>query len=228
MMEHNMPILLTDEAYHELFDHLFNPAQNGEEYTRLNVVEGDNIGYAVGFEAPANFELKLMPQPQTGIELEIALLDHYRQRVVYFNRVEVVSDLPVEHEKPVAQVMIWREKGSQGSIAHGLVQKVFFNLLVQQYNVVVSDSEQTREGRGMWQGLLKDAVDRPDLEAQTLDMASGEQTPLHNEQDLYNASNWLWGDKEIHRNRLGLIQKINSVLMMMLPAIFSFASGMHV
>ena len=229
MMDKNMPILLTDEAYKDLFDHLFDPEQNGDEYTRLNALEGDNIGYNVGFEAPANFELKLLPQPQEGIELEVVLLDHYRERVVYFNRVEVISDLPMDHERPVAQVMIWRERGSLGSIAHGLVQKVFFNLLVKEYDVVVSDSEQTREGRGMWQGLLSDAVNRPDLEAAILDKISGERSPLRSEKDLYNASNWLWGDKEIHRNRLGLIQKLNSVLMLLvLPAMFSFAGGVPV
>lgn len=224
-----MPLLLTDEAYKDLFDHLFDPEQNGDEYTRLNALEGDNIGYSVGFEAPANFELKLLNQPQEGIELEVVLLDHYRKRVVYFNRVEVIEDIPVDHEKPVAQVMIWRDRSNHGKVASGLVEKVFFGLLVDQYDVVVSDSEQTREGRGMWIRLLGHAVDHPDLLAGTLDKEQGEFTRLASEKDLYNAQNWLWGNKDIHRNRLGLIQKINSVfmLLLMLPAMFSFG-GMPV
>lgn len=222
-----MPLLLDDKAYKELFDHLFDPKQNGDEYVRLNEIVGEDIGYQIGFfDAPSNFELKLMRNPQADIELEIVLLDHYRKRVVYFNRVEVIEGLPLNHTRPVAQVMIWRDRTRHGRIASGLVQNVFFGLLVDEYDVVVSDSEQTREGRGMWQGLLQEAIDRSNLEAATLDKSESEETPLTSEEDLYNAGNWLWGTQEIHKNRLALIRKINGFLLfLMAPAMVSFAGA---
>ncbi|MCV6589437.1 MAG: hypothetical protein OIF57_10460 [Marinobacterium sp.] len=203
-----MPFLLEDNRNTELFEHFADSEQNTEEYERLNAFEGVDISADIDFSAAEGYELRMVIQPNSMFELEIFMLNHKTKRVAYFNRVERLSlDLDgISNERPISQVLIWRAaRGNDARATQGLVQAVFFRKLVCDYNIVVSDSEQTRDGARMWESLLYDAMVDDDLIAAAADMATKEIALIIEESDLDKQKTWLWGQEEVHRERLGLI-----------------------
>ncbi|WP_372836427.1 hypothetical protein [Pontibacterium sp.] len=204
-----MPFLLDDDRDAELFEHFSDPDQNGDEYARLNAIAGEDISQQIGFQVPEGYELRMVKHPNAVTELEVFMLNHKTERVAYFNRVEKL-DLHLDKvgdDKPVSQVMIWRAVGrtGDGKATRDLVQAVFFNMLVDSYNIVVSDSEQTRDGHRMWEGLLLEAMESDELIAAAGDISNGHLYIIETEKQLNAQKKWLWGQKDFHRERVGVI-----------------------
>lgn len=201
-----MPILLDDETSVKLFEHLDNPDENQEEYARLMKMPSESMAGIVSWQAPKDCELLKIYNSSYGDELiaEFTVLDHASKRVLYFNRV-VKSEIVIPRDgKPVTQVLIWRKR-SQTQRTHGVVQSIFFEYLLPNYNIVISDNEQTRNGQRMWLDLLEGAIERAGLCAASFNTNTGIVDSINNEKELYERSVWLWGDNEIHQERLAVI-----------------------
>ncbi|MET4759553.1 hypothetical protein [Endozoicomonas sp. NE40] len=204
-----MPFLLPDGYSEELFEHLYDPEQNHEEYQRINALTGENLLSHVAFKLTSqHHELKLVRAPECQYELLIALLDHESETILYSNTIDKVElDIPNDG-RPVRQIMIWRDiETNAGDDSHGLVETVFFDFLIEQYNIVVSDSEQTREGRRMWRKLISMAISKG-LEAGRIDQTKHSYDLIRNRSELNEAAKWLWGEDDIHRDRLAVIMKL--------------------
>ena len=204
-----MPVLLEDGYSEKLFEHLYDPEQNTVEYHRIHALTGEDLLPHVPFTlASEHHELKLIRSPECQYELLIALLDHESQCVLYSNTIDSVElDIPNDG-KPVRQIMIWRDiETNGGKDSYNLMETVFFEFLIEQYAIVVSDSEQTREGRRMWRKLIAMAIDKG-MEAGRIDEQSHEYHIIRSRQDLNDAAKWLWGEDKIHESRLAVIMKL--------------------
>ncbi|SDZ93863.1 hypothetical protein [Marinobacterium iners] len=206
----DMPLLLRDEKEHELFAHLSDPDQNQEEYARLMQQESVELGASLGIDLPEGYELRMIEHRNEEKELEIFVLNHETKRVALFNRIEKTNyHLDGISDKPVKQAMIWRQNRKADSVAtRDVVEAVFFRKLVHEYNIVVSDCEQTRNGKRMWERLLDIAIDTEGLMAAVGDAINGKVTRIHNEKELAAQEKWLWGQMDFHRERLAVIASV--------------------
>jgi len=202
-----MPLLLEDVRESELFAHLSDPVQNQAEYARLDKQESREIGGALGVVLPEGYELRVIEHLNEHTELEFFVVNRKTKRVALFNRIEK-TDIHLQgmNTKPVKQAMIWRQNlGEDGKATRDVVETVFFDNLVQKYNIVVSDSEQTRDGKRMWERLLFRAMETDGLLAGVGDAKTGKVTEIRDEKDLRVQEKWLWGQQDFHRERLGVI-----------------------
>ena len=206
-----MPLLLNDNRDTELFSHFSIPKENSEEYTRLNSFDGSDLAKELGIEIPDGYELRIVMTPQAGTDLEIFMLNHNTKRIAYFNRVEQ-TDLHFEQlqeDRPVRQVMIWRaSRGSDVEATRDIVATVFFQKLKHAYTPVLSDTEQTRDGKRMWERLLDKAMCDETLIAATADLESQSVEIIEDEDELAEKVTWLWGTESCHKERLGVIASL--------------------
>ncbi len=72
------------------------------------------------------------------------------QEVVYYNRVIIQPDV-VLNCRPVTQILVWRIlKREHRAVLRDLAGKVFFDYLLESYNVIVSDMNQIHDGISFW------------------------------------------------------------------------------
>ncbi|MFK0571711.1 hypothetical protein [Endozoicomonas sp.] len=205
-----MPKMLDDKAAADLRERLEDVDQNEESYNRYCQLQGESLLPLVSFKLVSeHHELKMVRNPDEGIEVQIYLLDHDRKAVLYYNHIEKVDFSIKQHtDQPVRQVMIWRENRiNGGNDTHGLVESVFFDFLIGQYSIAVSDSEQTRDGRRMWEKLISMAIEKG-MEAGRMDKDNYEYHSIPDIRELTKTSKWLWGDQDVHKNRLAVIMKL--------------------
>ena len=67
--------------------------------------------------------------------------------VVYYNRVMIVGYIDL-NARPVTQCLLWRTYDfKHGKVLQGVAGDVFFNYLLDQYQVIMSDNCQTGNGQ---------------------------------------------------------------------------------
>jgi hypothetical protein len=206
----DMPLLLRNDKEYELFARLSDPDQNQDEYARLMQNKSVELGTSLGIDLPENYELRMIEHRNKRMELEIFVLNHATKRVALFNRIEK-TDIHLDgiSDKPVKQAMIWRQNRRADNVAtRDVVEAVFFGKLVQEYNIVVSDSEQTRNGKRMWERLLDIAMYTDGLMAAVGDASNGKISQILNEKEMAAQEKWLWGQMDFHRERLAVIASV--------------------
>lgn len=203
-----VPFVLDDQQATKLFAHLSDPDQNREEFDRLEQFDSRDLSAEIGLTMPEGYELRIIEHFNEHTELEIFVLNRAEKRVAFFNRVEK-TDITLDRinpNKPVKQSMIWRQiRGDDAKATRDITEAVFFKKLVQEYNIVVSDSEQTRDGKRMWESLLYTAMKNPKFVAAVGDAKNGNVSFIRDEKSLATQEKWLWGQCEFHRDRLGVI-----------------------
>lgn len=97
------------------------------------------LGHQIGCPLPPNMQLvrfeRLKAATDVGEQIfELALVDHYAKRVVYYNKVIVLLHDPVLSEKPVTQLLIWRTPDpAYKTVISGIADRVFTDYLLEQY-----------------------------------------------------------------------------------------------
>ncbi|MCC8364762.1 hypothetical protein J8V57_00450 [Xenorhabdus sp. PB61.4] len=137
---------------------------------------------------------------------ELALVNDASKEVVYYNRVVIQPDV-VLNCRPVTQILVWRIRTPQHrAVLRDLAGKVFFDYLVEQYNIIVSDMNQTTDGMAFWQDRMYDALVYQ-MYVYAYDMITCELHRIQSQTDVSRQEMWLWGDPEHHQNRLAIISK---------------------
>ncbi|MFM5277484.1 hypothetical protein [Aeromonas caviae] len=115
------------------------------------------LGHQIGCPLPPNMQLvrfeRLKAATDVGEQIfELALVDHYAKRVVYYNKVIVLLHDPVLSEKPVTQLLIWRTPDpAYKTVISGIADRVFTDYLLEQYQVIMSDSPTAGQGLLFWE-----------------------------------------------------------------------------
>ncbi|AYC20058.1 hypothetical protein DZA65_03183 [Dickeya dianthicola] len=201
--------LLNPAKVTEVFAHLNETPDNRALYSELasgNEVTADvrAISLAPGYRIVRVDDRKKDEIPQDHFEL--ALVNDLTEEVVYYNRVIIQPDSFLNC-RPVTQILVWRtQKPKHRAVLHDFAGIIFMNYLLERYDIIVSDRNQTHEGMSFWQARMYDAL-ALGLHLYAYDMITCELREMKNESDLEKGETWLWGDKDHFQNRLAIISK---------------------
>lgn len=192
---------LSETKINTEFMFLLDEQQNAETYYKQ--IGGVDISKSVSRPIPHGYSLV---RSQTDVGFEISLLCHEKGRVLYYIKGVVLDDVFLGG-KPVTQVLLWRTNNTDYiSVTSGLADMVFRELLLEQYNIVVSDSNQTLQGRGFWERQLDYAISYND-NVYRYDRISCELTPITDRNSISTNKADLWGDSEEYEHILAVISK---------------------
>ncbi|VFS47799.1 Uncharacterised protein [Budvicia aquatica] len=109
--------------------------------------------------------------------------------------------------------MVWRSlRGIYDDAVRGLA-KAFFVYFLDQYQIVISDSEQTAAGRRFWELRITWALETPDYHVYVSDGSQEERplTRIHTMSDFFDVwSDFCYGhDSDCHSHRLLVISTEN-------------------
>ncbi|KAB7676579.1 hypothetical protein [Plesiomonas shigelloides] len=193
----------------EIFGHLNETPDNHALYS--DMVGGREIAHEVkdvvlppGYRIVRvdNRKKEVIPQEH----FELALINDVTSEVVYYNRVIIQPDSFLKC-RPVTQILVWRtQKPKHRAILHNFAGIIFMKYLLERYDVIVSDRNQTYEGMSFWQARMYDALELG-LHLYAYDMITCELRELKNETELEQGNTWLWGDAEHFQDRLAIISK---------------------
>lgn len=125
--------------------------------------------------------------------------------------VEVIFRKDIVYTKTICtQVKVWRTVAAEHSTVTRAIPRAFFNYLLENYNIVVSDEEQTSAGKRFWETMI-DWAFKANLYIYISD-GTEEERPLiklNNTDELYEKwEDFCWGkDRDIHTHRLLVISK---------------------
>ncbi|MBJ3779349.1 hypothetical protein JFY47_02250 [Enterobacter asburiae] len=190
------------------FSHLVEADRNHALY--LSLVGGVEVAHDVReLVLPPGYKLvrvdRRLDVPQEHFEL--ALLNEVTEEVVYYNRVVTHNDRALNC-RPVSQVLVWRTRKPQHNVVlAGIPAKLFFGYLIERYDVVVSDVNQTNEGMSFWLARMYEALGYG-LNVYAYDVMSGELKTIGAEDDVGKYQMWLWGDVDNYQHRLAIISRL--------------------
>lgn len=139
---------------------------------------------------------------------EIALLNDITQQVVYYNHVIItqVSDLNC---RPASQMMVWRSSDQKHeAVLNNLANNVFFNYILERYDVILSDSSHTGQGQFFWKRQMSSALARG-LYVYFYRMLEAQLEPILNQEALDELDESLWGEDDRYSHHLAIISRIN-------------------
>ncbi|PPC63860.1 hypothetical protein C1Y41_04235 [Pantoea sp. ICBG 1758] len=131
----------------------------------------------------------------------------------------VFSDHIVTDYRTCTQVMIWRSTRPDLQDAIGRLPGTFFSYLVENYNIVVSDSQQTEAGRRFWEYRIIESLLSEDRHVYVSDGTQGDRdgiiplTEVNTDHDFYEVwSEFCWGKiRDVHSLRLFVISKVKLI-----------------
>jgi hypothetical protein len=137
---------------------------------------------------------------------EVVMLCDTTQQVVYYNRVVVmnISDLNI---KPATQSLVWRSREHKhDTVLHKVAANVFTNYILNDYNAIVSDGNQTSGGKFFWEGQVSTAMHRGN-NVYFYKMMSAELERIKDDDDFNLLKDFIWGDTAAFEQNLVIISK---------------------
>jgi len=185
---------------------------------KLNVT-GNNIEHTTSFmqKGVEEFSLPGYSTPHGYRLVKSRSDDHYRlvtegqdPVTVYAVRLEFMDNI-VHARRSCTQIMVWRSVQPQYNSAVSGLPRMFFQYFLEKYSIVVSDSEQTQDGRRFWETMIAWAIQEDGYHVYVSD-GSEEDRPLTfmtSWDDFYGTwADFCWGDdRDCHFHRLLVISK---------------------
>jgi hypothetical protein len=185
---------------------------------KLNVT-GNNIEHTASFmqKGIVDFSLPGYTTPHGYRLVKSRSEDHYRlvtdgadHITVYAVRLEFM-DCIVPARRSCTQIMVWRSVQPQFSTAVSGLPKMFFKHFLENYSIVVSDSEQTQDGRRFWETMIAWAIKEDGYHVYVSDGTKEEHplTFMTSWDDFYGTwTDFCCGnDRDCHFHRLLIISK---------------------
>lgn len=194
------PKLISDAEFNRKLN---DPARN-REHTLAFLDKGVKPFSLPGYVPPAGYRL-LISRDEKQCRLIKDDITSYAVKIVTGNFV-------VPGKEHCTQVMVWRTFLAEYQHALNGLAQLFFAWLLETYDIVVSDKEQTGDGRRFWEYRITEAITNPRYEVMVWD-GNKEENELHviaSEAEFVSKwSPWAWGtDPEIHPHRLLVIARI--------------------
>lgn len=137
---------------------------------------------------------------------EVVMLCDTTKQLVYYNRVLVtsISDLNI---KPATQSLVWRSRQDQhDTVLHKIAANVLNNYILNDYNAIVSDGNQTSGGKFFWESQISTAMARGN-NVYFYKMMSAELERINNEGEFTLLKDFIWGDVADLEHNLVIISK---------------------
>ncbi|MFP1739787.1 hypothetical protein [Lonsdalea quercina] len=186
------------------FDNKLSMTDKNIEHTENFISKGVTEFNLSGFIVPHGYKL-LRSRSQDQYRL---VTDGSVPETVYAVKLSFLDNI-IPARKTCTQIMVWRTIQPQHEHAvHGLPQK-FFRYFLSVYSIVVSDSEQTKEGRRFWERMIAWAMKENGYQVYVSDGTKEERpiTLMTSWDDFYGVwAQFCWGsDKDCHPHRLLVI-----------------------
>ncbi|CCP03104.1 hypothetical protein BN439_2044 [Erwinia amylovora Ea644] len=204
-----MPTKLVNATkVNEVFAHLNEVHDNRALYSQLSNAQEITIK---GLTVSPGYRLvridDRLKDRITQSHFELALINDVSEDVAYYNRVLIQPDSFLNC-RPVTQVLVWRtQKRQHRKELYDLAGRVFLRYLLEKYDVIVSDMNQTHDGMSFWQARMFDAL-AYGLKVYAYDMQSCELHEIKTDDEVGHYEQWLWGDPGHYQNRLAIISKL--------------------
>lgn len=117
----------------------------------------------------------------------------FKGNLAYFAKYQKVE----QHEKlipnktGIRQVLIKRVLDAGGGTT-GVGQMIFWDYLFPKFKCLISDSQQTTNGRSFWEYRVSEALQKG-LTVRMINTASHEFVDIHSQRELEDLSNEIWG-----------------------------------
>lgn len=134
----------------------------------------------------------------------IVMKDKRKDSAVYFVEYEVQNNFL---GGPVVQVTVWRNPDS--ILSQGISTKIFNDVLLVRFNMIMSDAEQTRDAERFWRGRMAEAAARGDRVG-LANMARGRviwYEPMKGDYEDWIDSTNGWGEDPVNQNWRYVIAK---------------------
>lgn len=198
------PLVLTEENT-RLYDSV-TVAEHSFEISRET-----RCGLAPGYRL-LRIDHRLRPSSD---EFEIALVNDIEKSVVYYNKV-IIAPIIDLNCRPATQNLVWRTANAQHyAILRDVAQKVFFNYILDRYDVILSDNQQTGEGKFFWQRQMSNAL-AYGMHVYYYQMLSANLREIADQEALNQLENQLWAEDDGQEYHLALISKLQLPLDMSL------------
>lgn len=150
---------------------------------------------------PDNFQLKANKK-QTSIRL-LDRTSGDNPQIAYAVDIEI-TDQRIKR-KPCRQVLVWASPENEDLLI-GFPRKVF-NHLLQKYIVMITDKQQTADGKRFWERRIIQALqDNHFVYFYDKTTANGKLQRIENKTDFFEYFEPLgWGNDEFHQNKLFVI-----------------------
>ncbi|MBS9424082.1 hypothetical protein [Photorhabdus caribbeanensis] len=188
------------------FDIKLNMTEKNVEHTQAFIEHGVQDFSLPGFVTPYGYRLLTSI---SGNQYRL-VTDVDMPETVYAVKLEFMEHI-VPSKKTCTQILVWCTVLPQHDEAvRGLPQE-FFRFFLERYSIIVSDSEQTLDGRRFWERMIAWAISINGYHVYVSDGAKGER-PLNlitSWDDFYVIwANYCWGhDKDYHYHCLFVISK---------------------
>lgn len=196
-----MPRLIPDTS----FNTKLSGIANNLEHTRLFLEKGA-VDFALpGFTTPYGYRLV---KSSSGNEQYRLITDSSEPETAYAVKLEFMRHI-VPGKKTCTQIMVWRTSQPQHRNAIRGLAAEFFQHFLSLYQIVVSDSEQTADGRRFWEDMIAWAMGTPGYHVYVSDGTEEDRplTRMNGWDDFYPVwSNFCYGhDPDCHSHRLLVI-----------------------
>lgn len=200
--KNTMPYLIREAD----FDRKLNMTENNITHTDAFISKGA-VDFALpGFVLPHGYRL-----------LKSRTEDHYRlvtdgssPETVYAVKLLFRKDI-VAARKSCTQIMVWRTPNVRHDHAVRGLPQMFFSHFLESYSIVVSDEQQTIDGRRFWERMISWAINSPGYHVYVSDGTHMDRpmTFMTSWDDFYGTwADFCWGDDpETHTHRLLVISK---------------------
>lgn len=120
----------------------------------------------------------------------------------YFVRFKAVKYPKLLKGRLIRQVLVQRIDFS--SYSSGIPRKVFFEHLLPTYGVIVSDTEQTLDGRKFWTNAVIEAINDPKYSVFMFNSDNIQKTfiELNTEEQFHESVENIWGDSNFFKKVL--------------------------
>ncbi|MCT8351520.1 hypothetical protein [Photorhabdus kayaii] len=201
-VKEKMPVLIPEAD----FDIKLNMTEKNVEHTQAFIERGVKDFSLPGLVTPYGYRLLTSV---SGNQYRL-VTDVDMPETVYAVKLEFMEHI-VPSKKTCTQILVRRTVLPQHDGAvRGLPQE-FFKFFLERYSIIVSDSEQTLDGRRFWERMIAWAISINGYHVYVSD-GTKEERPLNlitSWDDFYVTwANYCWGhDKDYHYHRLFVISK---------------------
>jgi hypothetical protein len=182
------------------FAEIFNkPSLNKQEAKKF--IAKYTVDYLVdGISLPENFELK-SNRRKTIIRL-LDRNDKNNPRIAYAVDIKI-SEETIGH-RSCTQILVWASPNNEDLLI-GLPRKIV-NHLLKTYTIMVTDQEQTPDGKRFWERRISQAFKDKNFVYFLDKTSSDSQHLIEDEDDFFeNYEAEGWGDDKLHKDRLYII-----------------------
>lgn len=186
------------------FNRKLNAPDRNREHTLAFLAKGAKPFSLPGYVPPQGYRL-MMSMDDKQCRLLKGDITAYAVKII-------TGKYIVPGKTHCTQVMVWRTFMAEHQHALQGLARLIFAWLLETYEIVVSDNEQTGDGRRFWEYRISEAIASPDYEVMIWDgtKEDDELTLIQSEAEFVSKwSPYAWGtDPDVHLHRLLVISKI--------------------